>query len=172
MSDNPSRRSLLASAATTVVANPIAFFYLFRWLTWLLALALVYGSAAPDANLRYQPGLLMYAALQLSLGLLYTAVLHPKLTRGAQESDLDLPQRDLVAAGIADMLGSLPVLIEGSAVLLLLASAFWQSVVDDPSWAYALLLAVESVLMVLWGVANQSRLPFISGVAAFVGDVL
>jgi hypothetical protein len=68
--------------------------------------------------------------------------------------------------------GNLPALIEGSAVALLLLSAFWQSVVDQPSWAYALLLALESILLVLWGAGNRSRLPFLGGITAFVVDVL
>ncbi|MBI2171422.1 MAG: hypothetical protein HYU30_05310 [Chloroflexi bacterium] len=68
--------------------------------------------------------------------------------------------------------GNLPALIEGSAVALLLLSAFWQSVVDQPSWAYALLLAAESILLVLWGAGSRSRLPFLGGITAFVVDVL
>ena len=67
---------------------------------------------------------------------------------------------------------SLPVFIEGSAVLLLLVSSFWQSVVDDPAWAYAVLLAAEAVLLVLWGAANQAKLPFMGGIVAFIVNIL
>jgi len=53
------------------IANPVAFFFVFRSLTWALALVIIYTGSAPEVNLRYQPGLLMYAALQLALGTLY-----------------------------------------------------------------------------------------------------
>jgi hypothetical protein len=66
----------------------------------------------------------------------------------------------------------LPGLIEGAAVLLLVVSSFWQSVTDEPSWAYALLLAVESILLVLWGAVNRTRLPSLGGIVAFVLNVL
>ena len=67
---------------------------------------------------------------------------------------------------------ALAVVIDACAVLLLLVSSFWQSVADDPAWAYAVLLAGESVLLVLWGAATNTRLPFVGGIVAFVANVL
>ncbi|MBI4310753.1 MAG: hypothetical protein HY681_03135, partial [Chloroflexi bacterium] len=66
---------------------------------------------------------------------------------------------------------SLATAIEGSGVALLLGSSFWQSAVQDASLAYGLLLAVESILLVLWASANKTRLPFVAGIAAFVVEV-
>ena len=67
---------------------------------------------------------------------------------------------------------NLPAFIEGGAVLLLVVSSFWQSVVDNPAWAYAILLALESFLLVLWGAVNQTKLPFVGGIVAFIVNVL
>ena len=61
----------------------------------------------------------------------------------------------------------LSVLIEGAAVLLLVGSSFWQSVAEDPGWPYAILLAAESLLLILWGAANRTRLALAAGIAAF-----
>ena len=68
--------------------------------------------------------------------------------------------------------GTLPVFIEIAAVLLLVGSSFLQSVIDEPGWAYALLLGVESILLVLWGVVNRTKVSFIGGIVAFVVNVL
>ncbi|MBI4201817.1 MAG: sensor histidine kinase [Chloroflexi bacterium] len=104
-------RSKLASLTGIAISNPVAFFYFFRCLTWLFALALIYLHAVPVANARYQPGLLLYVALQLSLGILYTTVIYPRLNQDtAPGVDLGRFHRDLLAMGIADMVGSLAIL--------------------------------------------------------------
>ncbi|MBI2171421.1 MAG: GAF domain-containing sensor histidine kinase [Chloroflexi bacterium] len=149
-------------AARVVIANPIVFFYLFRWLTWLLAAALVYTKTTPLANLHFQPGLLMYAALQLFLGLLYTAVLRPRLDRTWQELDLERPQPDLLALSVADMAGSLAVL-------------FWSGGLGTPLYHYV----VTSVLMPCFLYPNRWGLALAAlfgagyvGAAAMAGELL
>ncbi len=99
------RISAPEALVAAAVANPVAFFFLFRWLTWLMAVVVLYSGAVPGLNRMNEPGLVMYAALQLALGTLYAAALHPRLARAAAVST----PRDLIAAGLADMVGSLAV---------------------------------------------------------------
>lgn len=97
------------SWAQATVDNPVAFFYLFRFITWVLAIIIYLTRAAPEANLRYGAGLALYSLLQLSLGSLYTTVLRPRIVRSPDILVLLRPPRDLLAAGVADMLSSLIV---------------------------------------------------------------
>ena len=68
--------------------------------------------------------------------------------------------------------GNLPAFIDTGAVLLLVVSSFWQSVVDAPAWAYAILLGVESFLLVAWGAVNNTKVVFAGGIVAFAVNVL
>ena len=95
MHGNEKSRGLLRGAVGAVLSNPIVFFYVFRWLTWLLSVGLLYTKTVPSANAHYEPGLWMYAAFQLFLGLLYSAVLYPRLHRTSGSVELERPQGDL-----------------------------------------------------------------------------
>lgn len=95
--------------AQATVDNPVAFFYLFRFITWVLAVIIYLTRSAPEVNLRYGAGLALYALFQLSLGSLYTTVLRPRIARSPNGLVLLRPPRDLLAAGVADMLSSLVV---------------------------------------------------------------
>ncbi|MCH8870575.1 MAG: hypothetical protein IIC85_12755, partial [Chloroflexi bacterium] len=68
--------------------------------------------------------------------------------------------------------GRLAAFIDMAAVLVLVVSAFWQSVTDDTAWAYALLTGVDAVLLVFWGALNRTKVPFFGGIAAFILNVL
>ena len=68
--------------------------------------------------------------------------------------------------------GRLAAFIELGAVLLLTVSLFVQTIVEEPAWPYALLLAVESMLLVLWGSANTTKIAFVGGIAAFAANVI
>ncbi|MBI4311548.1 MAG: sensor histidine kinase [Chloroflexi bacterium] len=154
-------RQAYALVARFAFDNPIAFFYLFRCLTWLLAVALVYFKAAPEGNRHYQPGLLMYAALQLSLGLLYTTVLRPRMERGAEDANPAKLQWDLLVAGIADMFGSLAIL-------------FWSGGVGTPFFHYVVtsLMVPSFLLSNRWGhVLTLCFAAAYAGVAALAGEV-
>ena len=60
-------RRLWEKLLNAAISNPVGFFFLFRWLTWLMAILVVCTRSVAEVNLRYEPGLLMYAALQLAL---------------------------------------------------------------------------------------------------------
>ena len=125
------------------IANPVAFFFVFRSLTWILAVIIVYTGSAPEVNLRYQPGLLMYTALQLALGSLYAIVLHPRLAEAPRGFGLLRSPQDLIVAGVADMVGSL---------VIIYFSGGWGS----PFWHYAVtaLLVPCFLLSSLWGMVT------------------
>ncbi|MBI4338811.1 MAG: sensor histidine kinase [Chloroflexi bacterium] len=101
---------LSSRAASIANTNPVAFFYLFRWLTWLLAVAIVFTRSAPYVNLRYEPGLLMYTAFQLALGLLYATSLRSRLNPTPDGIGQERPSIDPLVVGVADMIGSLVIL--------------------------------------------------------------
>ena len=132
-------RRAWATISRVTLSNPVGFLFLFRWLTWALALLLVYTRSAPEANLRFQPGLLMYAAVQLAVGAIYSVYLHPRLRSPGGRVQPDAP-RDLVAVGVADMAGSLA---------LVYFSGGWGS----PFWHYAVTSIMVScfLLSAVWG---------------------
>ncbi|MBI4337915.1 MAG: hypothetical protein HY683_08835 [Chloroflexi bacterium] len=131
----------------SATANPVGFFLPFRGLTWAMALLVVLTRSAPEVNLRYEPGLLMYTALQLALGTLYVLLLHPRLARYAGGPTLLRTPSDLVAVGLADILGSLTVVF---------FSGGWGS----PFWHYAVtsLLVPCFLLRPVWGMATAAGL--------------
>jgi signal transduction histidine kinase len=91
------------------VENPTAFFYLFRFITWALAVVVYLTQSAPPVNLRYGAGLALYTLLHLCLGTLYVSVFHPRLARFPGGLTLLRPPRDLLAASVADISASLAV---------------------------------------------------------------
>ncbi len=109
-SRSETRAHLLQKLAWAAVSNPIVFFYLFRWLTLFLAAALVLLQAIPNANRRYEPGLLLFEAFLLTLGATYTAFLHPMIAPERAKFGHALPA-DLLVMGIADMALNLAVLL-------------------------------------------------------------
>jgi signal transduction histidine kinase len=131
--------SLLGAA----IANPVGFFFIFRWLTWFLALAIVLSRSAPEVTLRFQPGLLMYAALHLALGTWYSVMLHPRLANTPGALTRLKPPYDLVVAGVADILSSLA---------LVYFSGGWGS----PFWHFAVtaILVPCFLLSPLWGMVT------------------
>lgn len=62
--------------------------------------------------------------------------------------------------------------IDRLALLLLLGSAFWQSLSQEPGWAYALLMGVEGLLIVWWGSARRLRRFLYVGVAGVMVDLV
>ena len=125
------------------ITNPVGFFFLFRWLTWLLAVLIVYTRSIPDMSLRVQFGLLLYAAFQLALGTLYALVLHGRLTKTSGEYSGPKPPYDLVAVEVIDMVGSL-------------ALVYYSSGWGSPFWHYAVtsLLVPCFLLAPLWGMVT------------------
>ena len=149
---------LWSAFSDATLSNPVGFFFAFRWLTLALAIAIIYTDSAPDVNLRYQPGLLMYAALQLALGTLYAVRLHPRLAATPGGLTLLKPPADLVAVGVADMMSSLAVVYFSGgwgspfwhfAVTSILVPCFllsaWWSMVTATSYvaAYVLIVAIS-----------------------------
>ena len=57
--------------ARATVDNPVAFFYLFRFFTWILAVIVYLTQSAPPENLRFGLGLALYTLLHLVLGTAY-----------------------------------------------------------------------------------------------------
>lgn len=62
--------------------------------------------------------------------------------------------------------------IDRAAVLLLLGSAFWQSLTAANGWYYALLMGAEGLLMVWWGSARRLKRFLYAGVAGVTIDVV
>lgn len=89
------------------VEHPVAFFYVLRFATWLLALGLVVTESAPAENRRYGEGLVLYALVHLALGTLYVMLIRPRLVRMRPLPRFIASSRDLLALGAADMLSSL-----------------------------------------------------------------
>ena len=57
------------------------------------------------------------------------------------------------------------------AIGLLIGSAFIQSLLSEPKMFYVILVALEAVLLVILGSFTKSRLPFISGIVAFILNI-
>ena len=91
------------------VGNPVAVFYLLRFTAWALALSVLVAQAAPAANLRFGEGLVLYTFFHLLLGTLYVVAVHPRLVRAGAGFASAAPPRDLMAAGILDILAGLAV---------------------------------------------------------------
>ncbi|MEW6281098.1 MAG: sensor histidine kinase [Candidatus Eremiobacterota bacterium] len=79
--------------------NPVVFSVGARWITWIIALAIVFSEAAPAVNLRHAGLLLALTGLQLTVMSLYLPVVRPRLG-GARwlEGNTVLPALDITAA--------------------------------------------------------------------------
>jgi signal transduction histidine kinase len=101
--------ALWHQATQATLANPVGFLYLFRWLTLVLAIFLVANGSAREINLRYEPGLLLYAFAHLAAGTAYSMRIYPrmKLPTG---TPIGAPTIELIAVGVADMAGSLALM--------------------------------------------------------------
>ena len=58
--------------------------------------------------------------------------------------------------------------IDRTAMILLFASAFWQSLAHEQGWRYALIMGAEGLVIVWWGSARRQRRFLYSGVGAVV----
>jgi signal transduction histidine kinase len=92
------------------LANPVGFLFLFRWITIALAAVLVFGEASPDANLRYEPGLLLYAIAHLAAGTLFSLRIYPTLDSSSSDGVVARVSPELAAVSAADIIGSLAVI--------------------------------------------------------------
>jgi len=63
-------------------------------------------------------------------------------------------------------------IVNGTGVVALAGSAFVQSLVDTPGWLYSGIIGVEGILLVLWGSATKSKVPFLGGIIAFFVNAL
>ena len=161
------------------VANPVAFFYSIRWATWLLAVVVVYTRSAPGQSLRFEPGLLMYAAAQLAVGMLYAMRSRPLPSPAAREVSLLKAPYNFVVAGIADMLGSLTLVYFSAGW----GSPFWHFAVTSllvpcfllaPAWAMvtAACYAGGYVLVVAIGGAGLGDALAVGERSVFIGNLV
>lgn len=89
------------------VDNPVAFFYLFRFITWALAVIIYLTDSAAEVNLRYGLGLVLYTLLHLILGTAYAIMVHPQLASNGKGLTLLRPLHNVLAIGSIDMIASL-----------------------------------------------------------------
>ena len=91
------------------LANPVGFLFLFRWITIALAAVLIFARVSPDANLRYEPGLLFYAFAHLAAGTLFALRIYPTLESSTSNGVVARVSPELAAVSAADIIGSLAV---------------------------------------------------------------
>jgi len=120
------------------IGNPIAVFYLLRFTTWALAVSVYFAGVAPDANLEFGSGLVLYTFFHLSLGTFYAFVVHPKLRRAGARFSRSAPPLDMMALGILDVLGGLVVVY---------LSGGWGS----PFWHFAVTSVMVPCFLVRFG---------------------
>lgn len=135
--------------AQATVDNPVAFFYLFRFFTWLLAVIIYLTQSAPEVNLRYGLGLALYTLLHLVVGTAYAVIVHPRLASQQQGYATLHPLRHVLSVGSLDIIASLFVVY---------FSGGWGS----PYWHFA----VTSILVPCFLVTFRSAMIITT---AFVG---
>ena len=142
------------------MANPVGFLFAFRWLTWGLAVGLVLSDSASDVNLRYEPVLLIYAALQLAAGTIYAVYFSPELSRARPAPSDEKPPADLIVAGIADIVSSLGIIYFSGGW----GSPFWHLAVTSimvpcfllsTRWGMAVVTAYAVAYVLIVGIAGD-----------------
>lgn len=95
--------------AQRALANTAAFFFLFRFITWAVAIVMLATGSAPNINRQYGEGLALYTLLHLVIGFYYAAVIHPKIAGRGRDDGQTYPSWDLLVLGLSDIVASLIV---------------------------------------------------------------
>ena len=138
------------------LANPVGFLFLFRWITLALAAVLVFGEASPDANLGYEPGLLLYAIAHLAAGTLFALRIFPKIESSSRNAVAARVSPELAAVSAADIIGSLAVVY---------FSGGWGS----PFWHFAVTSIMVPAFLLGQGKSMATVTAFSAGSVLVVG---